>query len=96
MAREVPQGEQWADVKKGGKHGFALLLIGLCWWRTKAGEAGSGQEREELDSAVEDVRWVLEQINEGMESGAVLGPEPKAGAKRAALDDDEGSPRKRA
>lgn len=95
MSHEVPDDEQWVDLNKGGKHGFALLLIGLCWWRVKAGEVGSGEKRDELDSAVEDVRWVLEQIDKGMESGTVLGPGSKAGEKRAASDNDEGSPRKK-
>lgn len=96
MKRDVPDGEQWREIVKGGKNGFYLLLVGLCWWKTMADEVDDGTElRGELDSVVEDVRWVLEKIDEGMASGRIEGPDQTVAGKKRAADDDETNQRKR-
>lgn len=96
MSREVPVEERWEDIAKGGKTGFFVLLVGLCWWRAKAGEVGSGEKREQFDSVLEDVRWVLGQIGCRLDSGVISVPsEESVGAKRPAEESETPSPRKR-
>ncbi|KAI0045477.1 hypothetical protein FA95DRAFT_1495406, partial [Auriscalpium vulgare] len=32
LAREVRASEAWSDCRKGGRNGFAIVLITLSWW----------------------------------------------------------------
>ncbi|TFY76093.1 hypothetical protein EWM64_g7919 [Hericium alpestre] len=53
------QTETWKNLAKGGKNGIVMVLIALVWWsKSVSAEA----EKRELESAVEDVRFVLEEI----------------------------------
>jgi hypothetical protein len=64
LSREVPDGEKWESLSKGGANGLFVVLMSLSWW---VEQAKDHREKREAESAVEDVQWVLEQIHEAME-----------------------------
>ncbi|KLO05317.1 hypothetical protein SCHPADRAFT_792897, partial [Schizopora paradoxa] len=32
LSRAVPDGEQWTDIRKGGRSGIFTVLVTLFWW----------------------------------------------------------------
>lgn len=74
--RTRSEGEiNWGSMAKGGLSGFSLFLVGIVWWKayldTDPSKAAKPEESEaewepdtaaELESFVEDLRWVLEGI----------------------------------
>lgn len=99
MSRTAPVDEDWSSLAKGGKNGFAMILFGLVWWACVADECKDAAMKDELESAVEDVKWVMEEIVRGLtEGGPVLEGAIDRGAKgkkRAADDSESVRPGKR-
>ena len=71
MAREIPSGvdEDWATLARGGKNGFGMVLVGLVWWYSFAQDEETSTATDELESAIEDVKWVMAQIVDGLTKG---------------------------
>ena len=61
---EVPRGESWQTVQKGGMSGVYVVVIGLSWW-VKA-------QHDERDvnawTLIDDVSWVIQQLKKNMGS----------------------------
>lgn len=74
----------WSSVAHAGPTGLLLVVIALAWWGYYA--LGEGQTKEFL-LAVEDVLWVLTQIES-------LAP-PKAKTKRDLDHEDDGLNKKK-
>jgi len=60
LFRDIPEGETWQGLRKGGTVGIYVVVMALSWW-IKAQET----ERDpEVWSSVGDVLWVLERMNQ--------------------------------
>lgn len=58
LSRSPPAGETWDCVKKPGVQGSFLFVVALFWWRTAISDASQSMKNE-YESALEDVAWVL-------------------------------------
>jgi len=57
---EVPKDEEWLVLRKGGAAGLYTAVVALSWWvRVLTPEIASFRAW----GAVNDVRWVIEQIS---------------------------------
>lgn len=59
--REVPDDETWQMLRKGGTAGVYVVVMGLSWWIL----AQSGNRDSDAWSIVDDLTWVLQQLNDG-------------------------------
>lgn len=80
LFRDVPDGETWQTLRKGGTAGIYLVVTSLSWWI----KAQHIERDVRVWSAVDDLSWVLQQMTG---SAAVSIPSPK---KRSHEGDDEG------
>ena len=56
---DIPMGETWQGMRKGGTAGIYVVVMALSWW-IKAQEA----ERDiEAWATIDDFLWVIEQLN---------------------------------
>lgn len=95
LSRNTPLNEDWEPLVKGGANGLMMVLITLGWWLLVV---ENSKEVAELASVVDDVRWVLEEIDKGMVSGEVvqmLIQREAAGKRGREGDDDKGKGKKR-
>lgn len=60
LPREVPLGERWESIRKGGRDGILLLLMSLSWWKNATHEGSVA--RDEYESALEELAWLLQQL----------------------------------
>ena len=89
LFRDIPQGETWQGLRKGGTAGIYVIVMGLSWWIKAQGIEHDTNVR----SAINDISWVLQQMNEYSPSRA---PAPKKRALDVDGDGkDEGLQRKR-
>lgn len=61
--------EDWDGLAKGGANGLMPFIVALGWWFNRIENEKSMRE---LSSLIEDVRWVLEEIDTGIKNGRVL------------------------
>lgn len=61
LSQDVPSGEKWGSVRKGGSAGLYTVIIAISWW-VAAVNAESGAEDGGLWTAVDDITWVLNQL----------------------------------
>lgn len=54
-----PQDANWMRLRKGGRNGIYLVVVGLMWWRDMI---SNNETMEEWLAMVEDVTWVLESM----------------------------------
>ncbi|KAF7789829.1 hypothetical protein EIP86_000775 [Pleurotus ostreatoroseus] len=57
MRQSLPESE-WTSLRKPGKSGFFLLLLGLAWWRASMADSS---EQTLWQEAVDDVLWALQE-----------------------------------
>lgn len=74
LSRDIAEGENWADLKKGGSSGFGLIVIGLNWW---VRDAQSTKDQNEVASVIEDVVFVLGKMLESMDNADDAAPSKK-------------------
>ena len=76
---DVPRGETWQALRKGGTAGMYVIIVGLSWW-VKAQLA----ERDPIAwTVVDDLLWVIQEMKKGM------APFVSAPQKRVHGDDKE-------
>jgi hypothetical protein len=83
FGRDIPAGEDWQSLKKGGSAGVYTLVMGLSWWIKSVADHEDG----EAWMIVDDLSWVLQQ----MYDPARVTPK----RSREDQDGDELKPRKR-
>ena len=67
--------KDWGHLLEGGKDGMFLVVVSLAWWIS----AQDSSEESELDNAIEDVAWVLGNLNFRLSMDATTsGPPPVA------------------
>ena len=54
----------WDEIIVGGKDGLFVVVVSLSWWILKRAEGEDEDEdgNSQLGEAVQDVRWVLENL----------------------------------
>lgn len=57
--RDVPEDEDWLQLRKGGPNGLFHVIISLTWW---AAQCHTKKDRLAYTSAQEDVVWVLQLV----------------------------------
>ena len=76
LSREVPSGETWQILRKGGTAGIYIMVMGLSWW-----VMAQHVERDvNVWSTVDDLTWVIQEMKKDMAS-------PQVSQKRP-LDED--------
>ena len=78
--RDIPQGENWQGMRKGGTASIYVVVMALSW-RIKAQQA---EPDAEAWSTIDDVLWVIQQLNQKAVSPTLV---PK---KRARAEDADG------
>ena len=63
--RDVPQGETWQTLKKGGTSGIYIVIIGLSWLNG-AEQLEPAEHDTDTWSLVGDISWVIQQMKKGM------------------------------
>ena len=70
---DIPKGETWQALRKGGTAGIYIVVMGLSWWiKTQQAERDANAW-----STVEDLLWVIQHMNQYTASGAPVPPVPK-------------------
>lgn len=61
---EVPHGESWQTLRKGGTSGVYVVVIGLSWW------VKAQHDKCDVDAwtLVNDLSWVIQQLKRDMSS----------------------------
>ena len=54
------EGETWQGLRKGGTSGIYVIVMALSWWI----KAQQTERDDEAWSSVDDVLWVLENMNQ--------------------------------
>jgi hypothetical protein len=80
--RDIPNGETWQPLRRGGTAGIYIVVMGLSWW-IKIQEA---EHDANAWSTVEDLLWVIQQMNQYMASDV---PVPAVPKKRTHDEHDE-------
>ena len=58
--RDDAKDRDWSRLNVTGTSGLFAVVMSTSWW---AASAGLGPHREAFDSAVEDLSWVIENLN---------------------------------
>ena len=58
LFRDVPDGETWQTLRKGGTAGIYLIVTSLSWWI----KAQHIERDVRVWSAVDNLSWVLQQM----------------------------------
>ena len=86
---DIPEGETWQGLRKGGTVGIYVIVMALSWWI----KAQQTEHDPEAWPSVDDVLWVLEHMNQTAVSHT---PAPKKRAHdEGRRDKAEGQQRKR-
>lgn len=56
-----PAHEEWLELRYRGQDGLGLVLLSLGWWATCV---QSSKDRKGWNSAVDDVLWVLQHLQQ--------------------------------
>ena len=64
LFRDVPEGENWQGLRKGGMVGIYIVIMALSWWI----EVQQTECDAKAWSSVDDLLWVLQQMNQTMVS----------------------------
>lgn len=94
LFRDVPEGENWQGLRKGGTVGFYVVVMALSWWI----KAQQTERDAEAWSSVDDLLWVLQQMNQTTVSRTMVSrtPAPKKRARdEGGRDKGEAQRRKR-
>ena len=62
---DVPQGETWQTLRKGGTAGIYIVIIGLSWL-IKAEHLKNAKLDTDAWTLVDDIFWVIKQMKKGM------------------------------
>ena len=87
LMHDVPQGETWQTLRKGGTAGIYVVMMGLSWL-IKAEQSSNAEPVTDAWTLVDDIFWVIMQMKKGM------GLIEQVSQKRAHDGDDENLPRK--
>ncbi|KIJ91185.1 hypothetical protein K443DRAFT_135548 [Laccaria amethystina LaAM-08-1] len=78
--RDVPIGETWQGMRKGGTAGIYIVVMALSWWI----KAQKGKRDVVAWSTIDDLLWVIQQLNQNTVSYITV-------PKKRAHDEKDGS-----
>ena len=81
LGRDVPQGETWQTLRKGGTAGIYVVVVAISWWI----KAQCSERDVNTWTLVDDVSWVIQQMKEDM-TPSLFSPHKRA---READSEDE-------
>ena len=82
LVRDVPEGETWQTLRKGGTAGIYVVIIGLSWL-IKAEQSNNENRNTDAWTLVDDISWVIKEMKKGM------GLSERVSHKRAHDGDDK-------
>jgi len=65
LPRDNASTTNWVKVGARGQSGLFLVIMSTTWW---AASIKSEKDRAEFDEAVDDVRWVIDQIIDSLKA----------------------------
>ena len=65
LVRDVPQGETWQTLRKGGTAGIYVVIIGVSWL-IKAEQLKNAELDTDAWTLVDDISWVIKEMRKGM------------------------------
>lgn len=80
LRRDVRDDEDWAELIKGGKNGFKMILVAMNWWLRGV---RTDSETNEALSVLEDIVFVLDKMVK------------KVGGQKRSAEDEAGGDAKR-
>lgn len=88
LSQYTPVDEDWDSLAKGGANGLAPFMIALGWWLKSVEDERAARE---LASVVEDVMWVLKEVQSGLKDGRVVDVlTRRGGVPKRVRDADDG------
>ena len=63
--RDVPQGETWQTLRKGGTAGIYVVIIGVSWL-IKAEQLKNAELDTDAWTLVDDISWVIKEMKKEM------------------------------
>ena len=63
----------WAEVCKGGRNGFLLVILCLAWWAEAVGDTDA-----QFQAMLDDVHWALQRLIEKVLTPQVRSRSPAA------------------
>ena len=88
LSRNAPFGEGWQVLKKGGRSGINIVVMGLSWWVM----AQHGERDVNAWAVVDDLTWVFKEMKKDSDIASPLTPQKRP---RDAEDEGEDQPKKR-
>lgn len=73
LSRDVPDNTDWSSMRKGGKNGLVLYVVALYWWQKEARAQDNEAIEEELHLLMEDLLFVLHNLDGGQEPDSTNG-----------------------
>jgi hypothetical protein len=70
-SHDVPPGANWSPLLNGGPNGILIAILALAWWNRRVVDDDS--ERASIQSAIDEVSWVLVQMRTSLGSTKVNG-----------------------
>jgi hypothetical protein len=58
LKQTIEANDNWDELQKGTANGFFIVVLALSWWV----KAEDREDRKMLDSALDDVIWVLDAM----------------------------------
>jgi hypothetical protein len=78
----------WTELSKGGSNGFFSIIISLSWWlKAVINDSGDDGELSEVESIMEDVSWVLDQIIRSTQPKRIIAEPVERQMKRSVPSD---------
>jgi hypothetical protein len=78
-SHDVPLEANWSPLLNGGPNGILIVILALAWWNQKSVDDSS--ERASIQSAIDEVSWVLVQMRTSLGS-------TRANGKKRQLEGD--------
>jgi hypothetical protein len=85
---ELPSGETWQDLRKGGSAGIYFVVMGLSWWV----KAQLVEHDVNAWSIVDDLTWVIQEMKKYRASTLTPSPQKR---RHDGEDEEEGQHIKR-
>jgi hypothetical protein len=83
LSRQVPDGEMWVSLLKGGTAGIYTVIMALSWWIKQLPSSGT---HTNVWRNVEDVIWVLAEVTKTLPD---LGGTKRSVDSNSMLTEDE-------
>jgi hypothetical protein len=74
FSREEPTKADWGKLIARGQNGMFIVVMSTTWW---ASSLESSSDRDAFNEAVDDIRWVVEQISKLLSAPGTFNAPPR-------------------